>query len=341
MANTLTKYQKGGIYPWAHSRIRPALLEITRAVGAPDVLISCYQPKGVGLHKTGEAADFQAGLRGSRNTDAYALHVRIFNYALKNWDRLRIRYMAWDGYEYGGSYGGAERKRKQKYESWHPFATDPWHKNHVHIDFLPGNIPGANPGIAIGAALPKPQVKPSKPATKPTPKPEAPLVKDEVMIIVKSSTSPRHYITNGLVKRHIKTTPELHDMYKLFGSTKVVKQETIDAIPYDDKPWFKDKTAKTNNAAGRMEKAVQEMSSLVSETASLTAEMSRDFVSEDYRTSLRKRIEQNNHALGRLEKKAKEYFDKWEDVKDEASESSEISENEAKELEVAVAEEQE
>lgn len=150
MPNSLTKYQKGGIYPWAKDRIIPALKEITRAVGAPDVLISCYQVKGVGLHKTGEAADFQAGLRGSKNVDAIDLHNRIAKYALENWDRLNIRYMAWDGYEYGGSWGGPERKRKQ---TTNYGGTDPWHKNHVHIDFLPGDIPGAKPHIEIGSAI--------------------------------------------------------------------------------------------------------------------------------------------------------------------------------------------
>lgn len=158
MPTSLTKYQKGGIYPWAHARIIPAIKEITRAVGTPDVLVSAYQSRGVGLHKTGEAADFQAGLRGSKNVDAVALHNRIAKYGLENWDRLRIRYMAWDGYEYGGSWGGPERKRKQ---TTNYGGTDPWHKNHVHIDFLPGNIPGANPHIEIGSAI-----SGSKPNTK-------------------------------------------------------------------------------------------------------------------------------------------------------------------------------
>lgn len=145
-------YQRMGIYPWAHKRVIPAITEISRAVGAPGVAMSCFQPTGIGLHKTGEACDFQAGNAvkyGSKYRDAKAVHNEIAKYVLANWDRLNVRYMAWDKYEYGGAWGGPERKRKQPYYG----GSDPWHEHHVHVDFKPGAISGARPDIRIGAGI--------------------------------------------------------------------------------------------------------------------------------------------------------------------------------------------
>lgn len=159
---TFKYYQKIGIYPLnqTHPRIIPAITEISRAAGAPGVAMSTYQAKGVGLHRTGEAVDFQAGNAqkyGSRYRDATAIHNEIAKYVLANWKRLKVRYMAWNGYEYGGSWGGPERKRKQ---ATNYGGSDPWHQHHVHVDFKPGAIK-ANPGIAVGSAL-KTAPKPSK-----------------------------------------------------------------------------------------------------------------------------------------------------------------------------------
>lgn len=144
-----TEYNRAGIYPWADADIVPAVTEISRAAGVPGISVSCYQAGGVGHHKTGRAADFQAG----SGPEARDIHTAIARYALDNWDRLNIRYLAWDGWEYGGNYGGPERKRRQQEEAWHASATDPWHARHVHVDFLPGTIPGARPDIRIGAGL--------------------------------------------------------------------------------------------------------------------------------------------------------------------------------------------
>lgn len=147
-------YQKIGIYPLnqTHPRIIPAITEISRAVGAPGMAMSTYQAKGVGLHRTGEACDFQAGNAqkyGSKYGDALTIHNQIAKYVLANWKRLNVRYMAWNGYEYGGAWGGPERKRKQAKNYG---GSDPWHQHHVHVDFKPGAIK-ANPGIAVGVAL--------------------------------------------------------------------------------------------------------------------------------------------------------------------------------------------
>lgn len=310
------KYQKGGIYPWAHDRIIPAIIEISRAVGAPDVLISSYQPKGVGHHKTGEAADFQAGKLGdSKFVDGTKVHQAIAEYAIANWKRLRIRYMAWNGWEYGGNWGGPERKRRQVYEDWHRFATDPWHKNHVHIDFLPGNIPGANPKVAIGGA--QETTNQTKLPTNHS--------KDEVMIIIRSKESVKHYITNGLVKRHIKTPAELTVLNKFFGTTQTVPQSVIDSIPYDNRDWFTDKTMKTNVAMGRVETLFRDTAELIADTAEMTEKIAGEVINEEYRNTIRKRIEQNNAALGRMEKGYKSLLASM-DYKGEADQKSEITE---------------
>ena len=164
---TFKYYQRLGIYPRnrTHPRIIPAITEISRAAGVPDVAMSTYQARGVGLHKTGEACDFQAGNAqkyGPKYREARDVHNAIAKYCLvpSNWKRLKIRYLAWDGYEYGGSWGGPERKRKQPYYG----GSDPWHEHHVHVDFKPGAISQARPGIAVGAGL-----SPSKPSPSPTP----------------------------------------------------------------------------------------------------------------------------------------------------------------------------
>lgn len=136
-----TGYPTRGIYPSAHPNIVNAVIEISRGAGAPGINAYCKQPNGVGKHKTGEAADFQAG--GA--SQAFAIHSSIANYALNNWSRLRVRYVAWNGYEY---INAPNRKRKQAKNYG---GTDPFHKRHVHVDFLPGAIPGAVPGIGIGA----------------------------------------------------------------------------------------------------------------------------------------------------------------------------------------------
>lgn len=151
---TFNYYQKIGIYPRNRTapRIIPAITEISRAVGAPGVAMSTYQAKGVGLHRTGEACDFQAGNArkyGNRFRDALTIHNEIAKYVLANWERLNIRYMAWNGKEWGGSWGGPERERRQAQNYG---GSDPWHQHHVHIDFKPGAIPGAKPGITVGIA---------------------------------------------------------------------------------------------------------------------------------------------------------------------------------------------
>ena len=166
-------YQKLGIYPWADAQIAPALIEISRAVGVPDIAMSAFQPRGVARHKVGRACDFQAGNR-TRYADSVDIHNAIAKYVLENWDRLEIRYMAWDGWEYGGSWGGPERKRRQ---TTNYGGSDPWHKNHVHIDFRDNRTPKANPTIPVGnlvrphLAKPAPSAKPAKPA-QPQPKPQ-------------------------------------------------------------------------------------------------------------------------------------------------------------------------
>ena len=142
-----THYQKRGIYPSAHPDIIPAILEISRGAGVPDISMYCLQVGGIGRHKTGHACDFQGGLRkDARYPQSVLAHQSIAHYTLLNWKRLRVRYMAWNGYEYLN--GGRQRKQTKNYGG-----TDPFHKNHVHVDFEYGPIPGARPNIPIGASL--------------------------------------------------------------------------------------------------------------------------------------------------------------------------------------------
>ena len=144
----LTKYQTGGFASWATEPVKAALTEIVRAVGVSDVRISAYQKNGVGRHKTGEAGDVQPGRQDNPSCpDTVDVMNEIVKYVVANWDRLHVRYVAALGWEYGGSWGGPERKRRQVKDYGE---SDPFRDHYVHVDFTSGPIPGANAGIAVG-----------------------------------------------------------------------------------------------------------------------------------------------------------------------------------------------
>lgn len=293
---TFSYYQKIGIYPRdrTHPRIIPAITEISRAVGAPDVAMSTYQATGVGLHKTGEACDFQAGNIQKfphRYQEARDIHNMIAKYVLKNWERLNVRYMAWDGWEYGGSWGGPERKRKQATSYG---GSDPWHQHHVHVDFKPGNIPNANPGIAIGAAL--------APTPKPTP---SPIRLEDDMKLVKAPNDAKVYATNGITKRYIKTPAELTALNKLFGATVILDKVALDAIPEDRTAALKDIASdilKTKAATGRNEARAKDLISAMEAALDVLAVVQTEVHDPTSKKTLRERTEQTNHAVGRAEK---------------------------------------
>lgn len=150
-------YQQRGIYPWAHSRIIPAITEISRAAGVPGINMYCYQSGGIGMHRTGEACDFQAGTR-ARYAHSYAAHDSIARYVLQPsvWNRLKVRYVAWNGWEYINTPTNARRQTRNY------GGSDPFHQNHVHVDFKAGAILGANPIIAIGGGTTPPPSPTSK-----------------------------------------------------------------------------------------------------------------------------------------------------------------------------------
>ena len=150
-----SRYQKGGFIDWVDPHCAPAFEEISRGAGAPNIRMWCYQKTGVGKHKVGRACDFQGGV-GPSYPHAKAVHQAIANYTLANWGRLKIRYMAWNGYEWLGN--AVRRPQARNYGG-----TDPWHKNHVHVDIIDGAIPNAN-----GAMQPVPP-SPSNPAPRPNP----------------------------------------------------------------------------------------------------------------------------------------------------------------------------
>lgn len=120
-------YQRGGFVDplglghkitYAHGKI------IAEEAGVPGVRMQITP--GVGEHRRGLAIDVQAG-RGNDTA-----HSAIAAFILTYWSELGVRYLAWGGTEWGGSWGGKERKRKQ---TTNYGGSDPWHKNHVHVDF--------------------------------------------------------------------------------------------------------------------------------------------------------------------------------------------------------------
>lgn len=130
MAWTLKNYQRGGdvdTQGLADKRIIALAHHIATKAGMPNVRRQ-YTP-GAYAHRQGLAVDIQPG-RGNQE-GMRALRDAVL--AL-DWDKIGIRYMAALGMEYGGSWGGKGRARKQAV----PYVgTDPWHQNHVHVDIKP------------------------------------------------------------------------------------------------------------------------------------------------------------------------------------------------------------
>ena len=118
---------------------------ISEAAGAPGVRMQLTP--GVAQHKHGLAVDFQAG----RGNDV--VHQAIADVVLANWDALGVRYMAWGGKEWGGSWGGKDRVRPQ---TTNYGGSDPFHRNHVHVDFYAStkvltSLPSMKPGTSAPA----------------------------------------------------------------------------------------------------------------------------------------------------------------------------------------------
>lgn len=130
MAWSITRYQTGGdvdTQGLADKRIIALAHHIATKARMPNIRRQ-YTP-GAYAHRQGLAVDIQPG-KGN-NEGMRALRDAVL--AL-DWDKIGIRYMAALGMEYGGSWGGKERARKQAV----PYAgTDPWHQNHVHVDIIP------------------------------------------------------------------------------------------------------------------------------------------------------------------------------------------------------------
>lgn len=154
MANDLKNFQRGGLYTIPSGNV--ALLsnaakadtEIVRALNIPSVLRlgSNLSNTGIGRHKTRLAVDYQGGKPNN------ILHQAIVDYVLdpKNWIRLNLRYVAFNGWEYIAPRKGAMWSKRV--QPWYG-GDDPWHKNHVHVDWWDNTPNGANPNISLGSAF--------------------------------------------------------------------------------------------------------------------------------------------------------------------------------------------
>lgn len=132
MAWTLKNYQKGGVYD-PQGRARPNIVALAKYIahkaGIPDVRLQ-FTP-GNYAHVNGLAVDIQPG-GGSGNPEA----MRALRDVIENldWDYWGVRYAAGMRNEYGGSWGGKERKRPQT----KPYVgSDGMHDRHWHLDVHP------------------------------------------------------------------------------------------------------------------------------------------------------------------------------------------------------------
>ncbi len=134
MAWTLEHFQRGG-HVDPERLARPAIIaladRIARDAGMPGV--RCQFTPGSYAHDAGLAVDIQPGpgnLEGMRRLRDVVLAL--------DWDHHGIRYAAALAVEYGGSWGGKTRARRQTA----PYTgTDGWHMNHLHVDVHPDAIP--------------------------------------------------------------------------------------------------------------------------------------------------------------------------------------------------------
>ena len=129
MAWTLKNYQKGGVYD-PQGRARPNIIALAKYVAAkaemPDVRLQ-FTP-GNYAHVNGLAVDIQPGGGAGNPEGMRALRDVIEDL---DWDYWGIRYAAGMRQEYGGSWGGVERKRPQTA----PYVgSDGWHDRHWHLD---------------------------------------------------------------------------------------------------------------------------------------------------------------------------------------------------------------
>ena len=147
MAWSLSNYQRGGVYD-PQGKARPSIINLAKHIaiksGMPDVRLQ-FTP-GNYAHKQGLAVDIQPG-RG--NTEGMAALQRVIEGI--DWGYWGIRYAACNGWEYGGSWGGKERKRRQP----KPYVgSDPWHQNHLHVDVVPTATPRPFEDVKQGVPAP-------------------------------------------------------------------------------------------------------------------------------------------------------------------------------------------
>ena len=125
------------------------------------------------------------------------------------------------------------------------------------------------------------------------------------MKLVKAPTDAKVYATNGITKRYIKTPAELRALNKVFGATVTLDKVALDAIPEDRTTMIKDiasdalKTkAEVGRSAGRERDLIETGQVLLDATSLIVSEVH----DSDSKKTLRERMEQTNHAVGRAEK---------------------------------------
>lgn len=133
MAWTLKNYQRGGVVD-SLGIARPSIVALAKYVAhkadMPDIRL-LFTP-GMAAHRQGLAVDIQPGPGNKEGMDRLQEVIEGLD-----WDFWGIRYAAVNKTEYGGSWGGKERKRPQTVFYGTPGKNDGYHLNHAHIDVLP------------------------------------------------------------------------------------------------------------------------------------------------------------------------------------------------------------
>lgn len=263
---TFDNFQRGpsGGIGWARPHVKAGAQHAADAVGVSDIRMLFQDQHSVGLHKNGQDVDFQAGT--PYFDDAFEVHEALADELIANRKAYGLRYLLWNGSEWGGTAGWHKRPQPR---SWG--GSDAWHKNHVHASWF--TTPNGQSLGSIKQGVSVEQVK------------RAQQILTDLGYYEGLVGGGLGDLTQAAVTAYQKDSGLVAD--GMPGPITIKHME--DTVSKIDE--ILDRVTKTNHAVGRMEPLVRALAA---------APEGGDIDPADI-AHIRKRIEQNNAALGRMD----------------------------------------
>lgn len=203
---------KTALYPSGHpEKVMPWVLPVVKEVArkVPDDLyyVYAYSPKGSGEHPKGRAIDF--GIKDLGTSEARpgperrALGNWIADYVIRDYKRLNVWYVIWNGRQWSDNSGN-----EAAYHKWGAYHGDNPHTDHVHVSFYDNRV-----------------YTPPKEPTMPDLDPKA------IERIWKHAVTPGD--ASKLIAKHVKLAPS-YDMQTLMIGTfvRILRLEYLEQIRY-------------------------------------------------------------------------------------------------------------